>query len=96
MLLRPRMVGRAAELSELESELRGARAGDPRSILVLAEPGMGKTRLATELLSRYRRSSCSSSSRGRPRSSCARGSSAITACWYWPASSVAVSGKKRE
>ncbi|MGZ6964427.1 MAG: helix-turn-helix transcriptional regulator [Acidimicrobiia bacterium] len=44
------MVGRSAEVSELVAELGRARAGECRTVLVLGEPGVGKTRIVTELL----------------------------------------------
>src|SRR5262245_44744478 len=45
-----RVVGRAAELAELEGERRRAAAGEFRCVLLQAEPGVGKTRLASEFL----------------------------------------------
>lgn len=44
------MVGRDAEVRELVSELGRARAGECRTVLVLGEPGIGKTRIVNELL----------------------------------------------
>lgn len=52
---RLRLVGRAAELGELEAELRRVAGGELRCVLLLADPGVGKSRLAAELLSRHRR-----------------------------------------
>lgn len=52
---RLRFVGRKAELGELDAELRRATGGELRCVLLLADPGMGKSRLAAELLSRHRR-----------------------------------------
>ena len=45
-----RAVGRAAELAGLEHERRLAIAGEFRVVLLLAEPGIGKTQLAREFL----------------------------------------------
>jgi tetratricopeptide (TPR) repeat protein len=47
-------VGRAAEIAELEREDRRAAAGEFRSVLLLADAGIGKTRLAREFLARRR------------------------------------------
>jgi hypothetical protein len=49
----PRLVGREQELAFLDAELRRATAGEFRCVLVAADPGMGKTRLAAELLPRH-------------------------------------------
>jgi class 3 adenylate cyclase len=43
------MVGRDAELSRLSYALRAVRAGRGRVAVLLGEPGIGKSRLATEL-----------------------------------------------
>jgi DNA-binding CsgD family transcriptional regulator len=48
------LVGRRAELAELEREYKRAAAGEFRSVLILADPGIGKTRLAREFLARKR------------------------------------------
>lgn len=48
----PRLVGREGELAALEAELDRAGAGEFRCVLLLGEPGIGKTRLVAELLSR--------------------------------------------
>jgi DNA-binding CsgD family transcriptional regulator len=47
-----RLVGRRAEVAELDREYRRAVAGEFRSVLLLADPGIGKTRLASEFLLR--------------------------------------------
>lgn len=46
----PRMVGRVAELAVLEGELARVAGGEFRCVLILGEPGVGKTRLAGEFL----------------------------------------------
>jgi class 3 adenylate cyclase/DNA-binding CsgD family transcriptional regulator len=48
------IVGRSADVAELEAELTRARAGTCAAVLVLGEPGVGKSRLANELLDRHR------------------------------------------
>jgi DNA-binding NarL/FixJ family response regulator len=47
-----RLVGRRREIAELEREHRRAAAGEFRSLVLLADPGIGKTRLASEFLAR--------------------------------------------
>lgn len=49
----PPLVGRAEQLAFLEEELTRAAAGEFRCVLVLGEPGVGKTRLAGELVARH-------------------------------------------
>jgi DNA-binding CsgD family transcriptional regulator len=46
------LVGRSSELAALEAELHRASAGEFRCVLLTADAGVGKTRLAAELLSR--------------------------------------------
>jgi DNA-binding CsgD family transcriptional regulator len=53
-LPKPRLVGRDEELAILRDELRRAEAGELRCVLVLADPGVGKTRLGQEFLTRQR------------------------------------------
>lgn len=50
----PRHVGRAREIRELDAELRRVAAGTARAVLLLGDPGVGKTRLTRELLARHR------------------------------------------
>lgn len=45
-------VGRVAELHQLEANLRAARAGEFRLVLLAGEAGIGKTRLLNEFLER--------------------------------------------
>ena len=47
-----RLIGRASELSELESALRAAGDGHPSIAFVAGESGVGKTRLVSELAHR--------------------------------------------
>jgi tetratricopeptide (TPR) repeat protein len=49
-----RFVGRTDELARLEAALSAAVAGSPRTVLVGAEAGVGKTRLVSEFLDRAR------------------------------------------
>ena len=48
----PILVGREAELIELEDALLAAARGEGRMVLLAGEPGMGKTRLGIELTER--------------------------------------------
>lgn len=48
-----RLVGRDQELAFLEAELERAAAGEFRCVLMVADPGVGKTRLGAELLARH-------------------------------------------
>lgn len=61
-----RLVGRASELAELERERRRAAGGEFRCVLLVADPGVGKTRLAAELLARHCRGSIGLSARAYP------------------------------
>src|SRR5438045_9764202 len=63
---RLRLVGRGRELAQLEAELRRAIAGELRCVLLLADPGVGKTRLAAELLNRHQRTAIGLSARAYP------------------------------
>ena len=49
----PELLGRQSELAQLEDELTRAGAGDLRIVLVLGDPGVGKSRLGQELLARH-------------------------------------------
>src|SRR5690349_17154574 len=61
-----RLVGRAAELAGLEHERRLAITGEFRVVLLLADPGIGKTQLAREFLARNRRRTIGLSARAFP------------------------------
>jgi class 3 adenylate cyclase/DNA-binding NarL/FixJ family response regulator len=50
----PRLVGRDREMSILEEEFGRSAAGEFRCVLLVGEPGVGKSRLGAELLSRHR------------------------------------------
>jgi len=53
--LSPVLIGRERELSVLEDTLLAASRGDARVALIAGEAGMGKTRLAEELIGRARK-----------------------------------------
>jgi DNA-binding CsgD family transcriptional regulator len=61
-----RLVGRGAELAELRRELQHASAGEFRIVLLLADPGIGKTRLAREFLARSHAGVVGLSARAHP------------------------------
>src|SRR5687768_9154865 len=61
-----RLVGRAREIAEVEAELRRAAGGQFRCVLLLSEAGMGKTRLAGEILEIHRRGVVGLSARAHP------------------------------
>src|SRR5438874_68943 len=63
---RLRLVGRGGELAQLEAGLRRSFAGELRCFLRLADPGVGKTRLAAELLNRHQRTVIGLSARAYP------------------------------
>ncbi|HZI37422.1 MAG TPA: AAA family ATPase, partial [Acidimicrobiia bacterium] len=50
----PRLVGREREMAILEDELRRAAGNEFRCVLLVGEPGVGKTRLGAELLAGHR------------------------------------------
>jgi DNA-binding SARP family transcriptional activator len=56
--LHPDMVGRAAEFRLVLDKWKSALAGRGRAALLLGEAGIGKTRLARELIARFRRNHC--------------------------------------
>ena len=63
---RTRIVGRGREIAELDGQWQRAAAGEFRFVLVVGEPGMGKTRLAAEALEDRRRASIELSARAHP------------------------------
>lgn len=60
------LIGRDAEIADLERELHQASAGQFRCILLVADPGIGKTRLMAELLARNERRIIGLSARAYP------------------------------
>lgn len=62
----PAFVGRAEELGALESTFAQTRAGQLHCVLLVGEPGTGKTRLAEELLKRHRRNAICLKASGYP------------------------------
>lgn len=61
-----RLVGRDAELAALTSDIERSAAGEFRCVLVSGDPGVGKTRLAEEVLARSAATATTLASRGRP------------------------------
>jgi DNA-binding CsgD family transcriptional regulator len=61
-----RIVGRAPETAELDAEWQRAAEGEFRFLLLVGEPGMGKTRLAAEALESRRKNSIALSARAHP------------------------------
>jgi DNA-binding CsgD family transcriptional regulator len=61
---RPRLVGRGRELDLLRDELGRATAGEFRCVVLVGEAGVGKTRLAAEIMARYGAASIGLSARG--------------------------------
>jgi class 3 adenylate cyclase/DNA-binding CsgD family transcriptional regulator/tetratricopeptide (TPR) repeat protein len=60
------LVGRATEMAELEMEYACAEAGELRAVLLLGDGGLGKTRLAGELVRRRQNSAVCLSARAYP------------------------------
>jgi DNA-binding NarL/FixJ family response regulator len=65
-LQRPGLVGRAAELALLTEELDAAERGNGQTVVILGEPGVGKTRLLADFLALARRKSLILASRAYP------------------------------
>jgi class 3 adenylate cyclase/DNA-binding CsgD family transcriptional regulator len=62
----PRLVGRGRELEVLEAELAQVVEGEFRCVLLLGDPGLGKTRLAEEVLARHSPQAIALSARAHP------------------------------
>ena len=60
------LAGRDAELAHLDAEFTAAARGEFRCVLVLGEPGVGKSRLAEEFLSRHGADAIGLRARGYP------------------------------
>jgi DNA-binding CsgD family transcriptional regulator len=60
------LVGRERELEMLESEVERARSGEFRCVLLVGDAGVGKTRLASELLTRHQDDVAGLSARAYP------------------------------
>ena len=60
------LVGRATEMAELEMEFARAEAGELRAVLLVGDGGLGKTRLAGELVRRGANSAVCLSARAYP------------------------------
>jgi predicted ATPase len=65
------MLGRDSQLAVLDGERQRAAAGEFRCVLLSGDPGVGKTRLASEFLARQERSSPILQARAYPFSSTA-------------------------
>ncbi len=52
------LIGREADLERLKQELEAVAAGRGRTVLICGEPGIGKSRLAAEVLVHAERSGC--------------------------------------
>jgi DNA-binding NarL/FixJ family response regulator len=66
MLSPTTLVGRGTEIATLDREYRRAAAGELRAVLLVADAGVGKTRLAREFLARKRHDAIALSARGYP------------------------------
>jgi class 3 adenylate cyclase len=62
----PRLVGRDRELAVLESEFARAVEGEFRCVLLLGDPGVGKSRLASEVVARHGEETIVLSARAHP------------------------------
>ena len=61
-----RLVGRSREVARIEAEWSRAASGEFRCVLLLGEPGEGKTRLTTEVIGGHRHEPVVLSARGHP------------------------------
>jgi len=61
-----RLVGRAAEVADLEAEWRRAAAGELRCVLLTGDAGVGKTSLANDVVARHAPGATILSARARP------------------------------
>jgi len=68
---RTRLVGRDADLATLSAEVERSAAGEFRCVLLSGDPGLGKTRLAEEVLARSADRATTLVSRARPLSAAA-------------------------
>ncbi|MDQ3947403.1 MAG: AAA family ATPase, partial [Actinomycetota bacterium] len=66
MVEKTKLVGRTAEIAVLEEEWRRSAAGELRVVLLAGDPGVGKTRLAEDMLGRYAHAATPLVARGRP------------------------------
>jgi ATP/maltotriose-dependent transcriptional regulator MalT len=64
--LKVRIVGRSHEIAAIEAEWSRAAAGEFRCLVLLGEPGEGKTRLTTDAVVRHRHEPVVLSARGHP------------------------------
>jgi class 3 adenylate cyclase/DNA-binding CsgD family transcriptional regulator len=62
----PTLVGRDAEMALLEDDLARAAAGELRCVLLIGDSGVGKTRLASDLLDRHGEDVTALFARGHP------------------------------
>ncbi len=60
------LVGREREVEALDREMERARAGEFRAVLLIGDAGVGKTRLASELLARHQDDAVGLSARAYP------------------------------
>lgn len=65
-LRQPRLVGRSSEIADLESHFRQVSSGEFGCVLLLADPGVGKSRLGNEFLARNRGRAVTLSARASP------------------------------
>ncbi|HMC08047.1 MAG TPA: AAA family ATPase, partial [Actinomycetota bacterium] len=63
---RTKLVARSTEFAALEAEIQRAASGEFRCVLLVGEPGLGKTRLAVEAVERCRRRVLGISARAYP------------------------------